>query len=174
MKDVLNGVDVEKLRKTIDQVEVDPEKGHYLHQVQTRWNGGAHSTSTIRQFTVESDEPEEILGSDQAPNAVELVLSALGGCLCVGVAYLAALWGIEIQSRRFEIEGQLDVRGFFGLTGAHPGYERIQVMVYVQSNTERKKLESLLEQVIQTSPVQDIITRNVLVQIQLANDTPAT
>ncbi|MDD1698100.1 MAG: OsmC family protein, partial [Methanoregula sp.] len=103
-----------------------------------------------------------------APNAVELVLSALGACLTVGVAYVAAQQGIMIHSLKFTIEGELDIRGFFGMKGIHPGYEQISVTVHLHADAERKKLETLLSTVIETSPVRDIIARNVPVNIQLA------
>jgi uncharacterized OsmC-like protein len=163
-----NGIDVLELRSTIERVEKDPALGHYTFSATTTWNGGARSSTRIREFTIEGDEPAGLLGSDTAPNAVELVLSALGACLIVGVAYGAALRGISIQSMSFTSEGELDIRGFFGMKGIHPGYERISVMVHLQSDAGREELETLLTTVIETSPVRDIIVRNVPLNIQLA------
>jgi hypothetical protein len=69
---------------------------------------------------------------------------------------------------KFTIEGELDIRGFFGMKGIYPGYERIRVIVHLQADANREDLETLLTTVIETSPVRDIIARNVPVNIQLA------
>ncbi len=164
----VNGVDVVGLRSAIGSVEKDPALGHYTFSAMTTWNGGARSSTLIRGFTIEADEPVGLLGSNTAPNAVELVLSALGACLTVGVAYVASQQGIMIQSLQFTIEGELDIRGFFGMKGIHPGYEHIRVTVDLHADAGREKLEALLATVIETSPVRDIIARNVPVNIQLA------
>lgn len=86
----------------------------------------------------------------------------------MGVAYVAAQRGITIQSLNFTIDGELDIRGFFGTKGIHPGYERIGVMVHLQADAAREELETLLTTVIETSPVRDIIARNVPLNIQMA------
>jgi uncharacterized OsmC-like protein len=164
----INGIDVMGLRSAIGSVEKDPARGQYTFSGMTTWKGGARSSTMIRGFTIEADEPVGLLGSNTAPNAVELVLSALGACLTVGVAYVAAQRGIPIQSLTFTIEGKLDIRGFFGMNGVHPGYERIGVTVHLQADAAREELENLITTVIETSPVRDIIARNVPLNIQLA------
>ena len=166
----INGIDVIELRSTIERVEKDPSLGLYTFRGMTTWRGGARSSTDIRGFTIEGDEPAGLLGSNTAPNAVELVLAALGACLTVGVTYVAAQRGITIQSMDFTIEGELDIRGFFGMKGIHPGYEHIGVMVHLQADAKREELETLLTTVIETSPVRDIIARNVPVNIQLAKE----
>ncbi len=166
---MINGVDVKNLRSTIDTVAKDPEEGHYTFQAVTSWSGGAYSTTRIRNFCIECDEPSSLSGTDRSTNAVELVLAALGGCLSVGVSYAASLRGITIRSLRIDLEGNLDIRGFFGLSGARPGYEQIRVTVHLDSEADRTELESLLERVIRTSPVVDIVTHGVPVRLTLAD-----
>jgi uncharacterized OsmC-like protein len=165
---VINGVDAENLRALVDQVGSDSEEGHYTFRAVTTWDSGAHSTTRIRGFSLESDEPSSLLGNDRAPNAVEIVLGALGGCLSVGVAYVAALRAIRIRSLRFEIEGRLDIRGFLGIEGPRPGYEQIRVAVFLDSDAKRADLQALLDHVVRTSPVTDIIAHGVAVEIVLA------
>ncbi len=165
---MINGVDTENLRSLIDRVATHPEEGKFTFRAVTSWDSNAHSVTRIRGFTLEGDEPAGLLGGDTAPNAVELILGALGSCLSVGVAYQASLRGIRIRALRFEIEGRLDVRAFLGLSGDRPGYQHIQVMVNLDSEAERTDLQALLEQVIHTSPVADIISHHVPLDISLA------
>ncbi|MDG5818202.1 hypothetical protein [Natronococcus sp. A-GB7] len=51
-----------------------------------------------QELHVEGDEPEQILGERTAPNAVELLLAALGSCLNVGYAANAAAMGVMSES----------------------------------------------------------------------------
>jgi hypothetical protein len=54
-------------------------------------------------------------GKDSGPNAVELVLTALGFCYSVGFAYNAAALGYELEALSFDVEGDLDLRNFVGI-----------------------------------------------------------
>jgi hypothetical protein len=47
---------------------------------------------------LENDEPDVLLGSDQAANPVEYVLHALAGCLTTSLVYHAAARGIAVQA----------------------------------------------------------------------------
>jgi uncharacterized OsmC-like protein len=70
-------------------------------------------------------EPEVLLGSDSGPNAVELVLAALGFCYSVGFVYNAAALGCELEEISYEVEGDLDLRNFGGIdAGPRPGSTR--------------------------------------------------
>ena len=163
----LNGVDTDALRATMEKVNQDPEEGHLTFRAITAWANGAHSMSSVRKFNLEADEPLSLLGTDLATNAVEQVLAALGGCLTVGVVYQAALAGIRLESLAFEIEGYLDIRGFFGNDEVEPGYQRIMVTVRMQAKAPRAELENLLARATRTSPVMDIIARGVPVALQM-------
>ena len=136
----------------------------------TAWADGAHSVTRVRNFSLEADEPPALLGTDLATNAVEQVLAALGGCLTVGVVYQAGLSGIRLRSLAFEIEGYLDIRGFFGNEEVEPGYQRIMVTVRIQADAPREELEKVLAAATRTSPVLDIIARGVPVAIRM--DSP--
>jgi uncharacterized OsmC-like protein len=119
-----------KFQLLLSVIHIDKKMDYPTFNGMTTWKGGARSSTILREFSIESDEPVGLFGSNTALNAVELVLSALGACHTVGVAYVAAQRGIIIQSMNFTIEGELDIRGFFGMKGIHPGYERIGVTVH--------------------------------------------
>jgi len=165
----LNGVDTDALRATMEKVNQDPEEGHFIFRATTAWASGAHSMSSVRNFSLEADEPPALLGTDLATNAVEQVLAALGGCLTVGIVYQAALSGIRLESLALETEGYLDIRGFFGNLEVEPGYQRIMVTVRMQAaGAGRTELEEVLARAARTSPVMDIIARGVPVALQMA------
>lgn len=76
------------------------------------------SATYPRDFTVESDEPPELLGGDAAPNPQELLLAALNACLTVGIVATAAAEGVRIEHLQLRPSGTLDLRGFACCHGA--------------------------------------------------------
>ena len=158
MSIVRNGVDVEKLAETVKAVTEDPKKAQVKFMANTKWINGACSKTTIRDFEIECDEPPALLGTNTAPNPVETILAALGSCLAVGFAYSAAARGINLESLDISLEGDLDLRGFLGVSDdVRPGYQSIKVTCRIKSDTSKEKLSELYEHVLKTSPVRDII-----------------
>lgn len=179
---VLNGVDVDQLVNTVGAIQQDPSLARFEFRARTHWINGGHCRTSIQgfhgagnedssraqPFELEGDEPPVLLGGNHGPNAVEVVLHALASCLAVGFVYNAAAKGIRVNALDFELAGQLDLRGFLGLTeDVRPGYEGIRVRYRVQSDAPREKLVELCEYVQRTSPVLDIIRQPVPVTISL-------
>jgi uncharacterized OsmC-like protein len=114
------------------------------------------------------DEPGVLLGGNAGPNAVEASLHALASCLSVGFIYNAAAMGIEVSSLEFDLEGDIDLQGFLGLSEVvRPGYSGIRIKYRVRADAPRDKLEELCDYVQRTSPVLDIIRNPVPVSIDL-------
>jgi uncharacterized OsmC-like protein len=107
-------------------------------------------------------------GLNTAPNAVETVLHALTSCLSVGFIYNAAAKGIQVRSLEFDIEGELDLRGFLGLDeDTRAGYHNIKVDYRVDADAPRDQIVDLCEYVQKTSPVLDMLRNPVDVQVRL-------
>lgn len=171
-----NGINLDQLQATVEAVTADPEVARFEFRAETRWVLGGRSETQIQSFygarqedrsrlqpfTVVSDEPEVLLGTNAGPNAVELVLAALGSCLSVGIAYNAAARGIHLRALRLTITGTLDVQAFLGLTEAvRPGYERLEVKYHIESDATPDQVSDLLTYVQRTSPVLDIVRHPV-------------
>jgi len=174
-----NGIDVEQLVETIAAIGDDPSLASFTFKARSTWRDGTHNTGQISQFAhagqedesrdapfeMEGDEPPVLLGSNQGPNAVELLLQGLAFCYAVGYVANAAAKGIEIESMEYEIEGDFDVRSFLGLEGSRPGFTEIRARGRVSSpNASAEQLEELCRYVQETSPVRD----------SLANPVPVT
>ena len=177
-----NGIDVERLTATIEHIEQQPELARFSFRASAQWLGGGRSKTEIqgfygagqedasreRPFVLKGDEPPLLLGTNHAPNAVEAVLHALTSCLSVGFVYNAAARGIEVRSLAFDVEGDLDLRPFLGLSDTlRPGYERITVRYRVDADAPREQLEELCAYVQRTSPVMDVLTNPTPVTVQL-------
>ena len=74
------------------------------------------------------DEPTELGGTDTAPNMVEMVFAAYGCCLTTGSSPPTAMRVIELVGVHIELEGELDLRGVFGLSDDVPaGFTAVRV-----------------------------------------------
>lgn len=179
---VMNGVNVDQLVATVEAVKANPDLARFQFRAKTEWITGGQSrtsiqgffgagqedTSRTRPFILDGDEPPVLLGTNAGPNAVEAVLHALASCLAVGFIYNAAALGITVDALDFRLEGELDLRGFLGLSDqVRPGYEGIRLIYRVQTNAPREKVEELCAYVQRTSPVLDIIRNPVPVTITL-------
>lgn len=179
---LVNGVNVDQLVATVNAIKQNPDLARFQFRAHNEWLDGGHSrtmiqgfygagqedTSRTTPFVVEGDEPPVLLSDNAGPNAVEAVLHALASCLAVGFIYNAAAWGIEIESLKFDMEGDLDLRAFLGLSEeVRPGYEGIRLSYQVKSNAPREKIVELCNYVQKTSPVLDILRNPVPVTVGL-------
>lgn len=177
----MNGVDVDQLMETIHAIKENANLAQFQFRAQTKWVEGGRSRTWIQSFygagqedesrtepfVLEGDEPPVLLGTNEAPNAVETVLHALTSCLTVGFIYNAAAQDITVESLDFDIEGTLDLHAFLGLSDdTRPGYQGITVNYRVQADAPDEKLDELCAYVQKTSPVMDILRNPVPVTVQ--------
>jgi hypothetical protein len=81
------------------------------------------------------------------------------------MVYHAAVRGIKLDEVESKLEGDLDLRGFFGMTDeVRPGYEEIRVNFKVKTDLEN--LETLKE-LIRLSPVYDVVSNGTRVIVQI-------
>ncbi|MDB5693827.1 MAG: hypothetical protein JWO81_2890 [Alphaproteobacteria bacterium] len=160
----VNGIDLQALQETVAAIQADPGCAAVAFKVTTEWAGQARSRSTVesyriggkevpRSFTIDADEPHELLGSNSAPNPQELLLSAINSCMTVGYVAQAALRGITLDRCTIETEGDLDLRGFLGLSQEVPaGYRRLDYAVRLEGDGTPEQYEEIHRAVMATSP----------------------
>jgi uncharacterized OsmC-like protein len=161
-------VPVAAVEGLVSAVKGDPAKGQTKWNAVTRWKGGFECESRIRNHTVLMNEPAALGGTDTAPNMVETVLAAYGSCLTVGYTLNAALRGIVIKDLSIELEGDLDLAGFFGLSEkVPPGFSGIRAKVHLESDASPAAIQALHAHVLKTSPVGCILERPLKVSTEL-------
>ena len=175
---VMNGVDREVLQKLIESVQEDPALAKSRLRVNNKWVKGGHNRSTIsdfygagqenlheQTFVVDADEPALLAGQDKGASPMEYLLHALGACLTSALVYHAAMRGIEIQEIESHLEGDLDVRGFMGLSeDVRKGFENIRVSFKVRADEENiEKLKELAK----FSAVLDAVSNSTPVSIEV-------
>jgi uncharacterized OsmC-like protein len=173
---ILNGVDVTALRATVEAVQANPAVGRFEFRALNRWMGGDRNRTTIGSFTgamaehrerarpfiADNGEPDVLMGSDKAPNPAEWMLHALIGCMTTSLVYHAGLRGVEVRSVSSAIDGDIDLRGFLGLSDkVRKGYSAIRVHMRIDADAT---VEALTE-MIAMSPMFDVVSRSAPVEV---------
>jgi len=160
----VNGLDLDALGEVVEAINQDASKAKVDFNVTTRWKGQTRSETTVdgytiggerinRSHTIIADEPFELLGADGAPNPQELLMAAFNACITVGYVAGAALKGIKLESLEIRTRGQLDLRGFLGLSDqVPPGYEAVDYEVFIKGNGTPEDFNEIHRTVMATSP----------------------
>jgi len=148
-----NGLDMERANALVERITRDPAAGERTLSALTTWNGGAHTTTIVRDFAVPADEPAMLGGSNRGPSPTELVLTGLSACIAASIAYSAAEEGIEVDLIEIDVAGDLDLAGFFEIGNTRPGLDEVRLTVRVDADAPREKIEDLVNRAYRRSPV---------------------
>jgi uncharacterized OsmC-like protein len=176
----VNGVDVETLGQTLEAIRQLPSLGQFQFRARNQWMGGSRNRTTVKDFygaggedktrkhafEFDADEPAVLVGDDTGANPVEYLLTALVGCMTTAMVYHAASRGIEIRSVESSYAGDLDVRGFTGLSEDVPkGYQRIAVNFRVDTDGDPAELEAFARM----SPVFNSVCGSVPIEVKVTS-----
>ena len=179
VKSRVNGLDLAALGEVVEAIEKDPGQALVGFDVTTRWTGQTRSETTVDGFTmagervtrthkIVADEPCELLGADSAANPQELLMAAFNACIMVGYVAGASLKGINLDSVEIKTRGELDLRGFLGLSEDVPaGYESIAYDVRIKGDGTPEQFEEIHQNVLKTSPNYFNISRPIRVNATL-------
>lgn len=164
----LNGVDLQKVEQITQQYRRDPDSGRAPFSARVRWLGGYQTVSELGAHQpVKGDEPEALAGTDTGPTPEEMLLGAVGQCLAVGYAGLAASRGIKIDSLEIDVRGKVNLPAAYGVEEGHPGFDRIEVDVHLDADARPEELEDLHEKVVERAPIPNTVARPVEVNARL-------
>jgi uncharacterized OsmC-like protein len=178
---MVNGVSVDDLFGTIEAINKTPVIAEFKFRANNRWINGGHNQTKIKDFygareehvhekpfELEADEPPLLLGEDKGPNPVEYALTALAACVTTALVFHAAAKGIEIRGVESRLEGDLDLRGFLGLSEDVPvGYEKIRMYFRIDADISDKQKEHLIKMGQKYSPVFNTISNATPVSVEL-------
>lgn len=176
---VLNGIDTAALKQVMADVSEDPSKGVVGFQVATAWQGGTRSSTRVigwelagqtleKDFTIEIDEPEELLGENTAPNPQEMLMAAFNACMLVGYVAGCSMKGITLEKLEIRTKGDLDLRGFLGLDDSvKPGYDTIEYTVHIKGDGTPSQFQEVHETVMATSPNRWNVANEIRLQSEL-------
>lgn len=165
----LNSVNFAAVGDLVSAIQEEPTKADTIWKSAVDWKGGFRSEARSRDFDpIRSDEPIGLGGEDTAPNPVEQVLGAFGNCLAVGYAANATAAGIELKNLRIELEGDLDLHAFLGLSDGHAGFDSIKAKVSIEADAPVEQIEELHRRVVSTSPVGHTLQQAIPLTVNLA------
>ena len=174
----VNGVTVSTVMNIIGAIEENSDNAHFQFRLNNHWVDGGLNRSRIQEyfalgqeddtrseaFIIDADEPAVNSGGDSSPNPMEFVLHSLASCLTSTLVYHAAVQGIEIESVESWLEGDLDVRGMFGLSeDSRKAYNAVRVRMQVKGAADAATLQELA----MFSPVYDMISNSLPVEFEL-------
>lgn len=152
-------LDMATFEQTKEAIRNDPKLGQGSFTAVTEWVDGSLARTTARSFTIETDEPTPLGGTDKAIDPMELLLAAVGTCLQIGWVTHANRRGIDFRSLRIETKGDYDLQGYLALdSSVPPGYLNISYSVEVDTDADPAILDEIRVAAENGSPV----TQNVL------------
>ncbi|MBU2964633.1 MULTISPECIES: OsmC family protein [Oceanospirillaceae] len=142
------------------------------NKVHTITDGQYRTVSHINQHEVVVDEPLHLFGEDTAPAPGEIVLSGLGGCLCVGITAVATWKQVKLSKLEVFLEGDIGNPAAWGAGGAEMepeqmGFQEIRVKVLIEGDASREELDEIVTRANYFSPVANTMRNPIPFSISL-------
>ena len=143
------------------------------NKVRTVVDGQYRTLSYVGQHApVVVDEPLHLFGQDTAPAPGEVALSALGGCLAVGITAVATWKQVKLSKLEIFLEGDIGNPAAWGAGGAEKlpaemGFQAIRVKVEIEGDAPRELLDEIVQHANRYSPVANSMRNPIAFQIAL-------
>ncbi|HEU4823755.1 MAG TPA: OsmC family protein [Nitrososphaeraceae archaeon] len=173
-----NGLNTQKLNTVFESMRNHPEMAKVTFSVKSEWNGGFSVMSTSKGFRIggqniernteyktQYDFPNQLSGEGIGPTVCESCMSSLAACLTQTIVAHATSRDIQIDGINIEVEGDVDMRGFTGISNdIRPGAQQFRVHMNIKSNTASKEqINELYEIGKRFSPAFDTLTNGTSV-----------
>jgi uncharacterized OsmC-like protein len=173
VKTYLRPIDRDGLLKFAAAGKADPSRKG-TNKVHTVMEGQYRSFSYVSDHhPVVVDEPLHLFGQNTAPAPGEIVLSALGGCLAVGITAVATLKQVKLSKLELFLEGDIGNPAAWGAGGAEMlapqmGFQAVRVKVLIEGDADRAQLDEIVQHANMYSPVANSIRNPIAFEIALA------
>jgi len=140
----------------------------FAWSARVKWSAGMAATSYVRNHAVAVGQPASFDTADAAPSAIELLLSALGGCLAVGFQWRASRRGIAIHQLELSLTARPDdILAYLAVESAkgHAGLAAIEGALYVDCDADDATVQALFADTLARSPVAQTLARGVPLRI---------
>ncbi|MEQ3626214.1 MAG: OsmC family protein [Celeribacter sp.] len=170
----LRPIDSEGLAAFAEKGRNNPQ-ARGTNKVRTVLEGQYRSLSYVGNHdAVVVDEPLHLFGQDTAPAPGEIVLSALGGCLAVGITAVATARNVRLSKLELFLEGDIGNPAAWGAGGAEKkpedmGFQDIRVSVAVEGDASREELDKIVTDANFYSPVANTMRNPIAFKIGLAH-----
>ncbi len=157
-KTYLRPIDRDGLAKFAEAGRANPAR-RGTNMVHTVMHGQFRSWSYVGLHNpVVVDEPPHLFGEDKAPAPGEIVLSALGGCLGVGITAVSTIRNVRLSRLEIFLEADIGNPGAWGAGGAEMqppqmGFQQIRVKVLIEGDATREQFDDIIAHASFYSPV---------------------
>jgi uncharacterized OsmC-like protein len=158
----------EVIERTTRAVLKNPTAAQASYQVDSHLVGATevHVRAGSRRLVI--DEPAELGGTNLGSNPIDHALAALGSCQAITYRFWSEKLGIPFDRLSIEVDGDLDFRGFLGLSDdVRPGLEGVRVNVHITGPAPRAEYERLHAEVERHCPMLDVFRNQVLASTKL-------
>ena len=162
------------IARTRQAIADDPAKAHVVLTAQGTLTGVTEVDVRTGAHSFKADEPRSIGGGGAAASPVQYALASLGSCQAITYRFWAAHLGVTLDSITVRVEGDLDLRGFFGAgDGVRAGFSAVRVEVTVAGPESDERYAELATAVDEHCPVLDLFQNPVPVSRALQLADPA-
>jgi uncharacterized OsmC-like protein len=111
------------------------------------------------------DFPNQLSGQGRGLTVCEYCMGSLAVCLAQTIVAHATSRGIQIDGINIDVEGDVDLRGFTGISNdVRPGAQQFRVNMNIKSNTASKEQINELHEIGKRfSPAFDTLTNGTSV-----------
>lgn len=107
--------------------------------------------------TFKADESAALGGTDQGPSPMHYAMVALASCHASTYCYWSAILGIPFETLAVRVEGDADIRGWFGIDGtARPGFSAVRVSVSLTGPEDPERYAELAAAAQEHCPISDV------------------
>lgn len=151
-----------------DDITLNPSAATVRLRAQGDLVGVCEVDVRLGERSVRVDEPRSAGGTGAAPNPIEYALASLGACQAITYRYWSARLGIPFDRLRVEVQGDLDIRGMFGLEeGVRAGLGKVDVQVKLSGPEPASRYEELRRAVDEHCAILETFANPVAVNTRL-------
>jgi uncharacterized OsmC-like protein len=173
-------IDPAEVARVRSAIEVDPAQGRCRFRARNRGEDRRHSRTFVTYFEIggqvhvraepaiiAADAPRVMQGEERGAAPLDLALAALLACMTTTLMIQAAASGIEIRGVESRAEGDLDLRGLFGLADVRTGFEGVRLAFTFDADVPQRTLAALLRSALASSPMVDLFRNGTRVEARV-------
>lgn len=183
MQQDFNGLDTGLYSNKAAHTDKYPEYADYTFRVRNRWVNADTSVSHVDGHYGDCRENRRerrlstrmtgvpVTGCErEGIAAVESLLQALAGCLTAAIVFEASVRGVAISSISSQFEGDLDIRGFLGISDTvRSGFNEVRISIEMECDLDGAGKAELIRLAQERSPVFDSLVNGIPVKCFLSS-----
>lgn len=125
-------------------------------------------TTQLGEHQLYIDQPVTAKGTGTGPTPLEMMLFAVGGCICTIARIAAFQQKINLRSIKVNVTGDYDPAALMGKpTEQRAGFQQIRIAAEIDADLEPLAKQRFLDEVCARCPLHDNLLVGTLVEHQL-------